>query len=92
MLVWLPINNNNYIAAELALQMKYLYGDVCYASIDIENDLNYPKNSGRLIFYDRKNYKAAIADRFVKIGNGRMIKKVRNFNYILRVDFENKFI
>lgn len=72
--------------------MKNLYGDVCYASIDIEGDLNYPKNSGRLIFYNSVNYKAAIADRFVVIGNGRISKTVRNFNYISRVDFENKII
>ena len=50
-------------AIELAIIMDRLYGSVCYAGIDTDPELKYPKGAGRVAFrfvYKSAVYKSAI--------------------------------
>jgi cytoplasmic polyadenylation element-binding protein len=66
-------------AVELALIMDRLYGGVCYAGIDIDPELKYPKGAGRVAFSNQQSYIAAISARFVQLQHGDIDKRVWNY-------------
>ena len=47
---------------ELAMIMDRLYGGVCYAGIDTDPELKYPKGAGRVAFSNQQSYIAAISE------------------------------
>ena len=61
---------------ELALIMDRLYGGVCYAGIDIDPELKYPKGAGRVAVSNQQSYIAAISARFVQLQHGDIDKRV----------------
>ena len=61
---------------ELALIMDRLYGGVCYAGIDTDPELKYPKGAGRVAFSNQQSYIAAISARFVQLQHGDIDKRV----------------
>jgi hypothetical protein len=61
---------------ELAMIMDRLYGGVCYAGIDTDPELKYPKGAGRVAFSNQQSYIAAISARFVQLQHGDIDKKV----------------
>ena len=65
------------LKAELALAMERLYGGVCYAGIDTDPELKYPKGAGRVSFSNQQSYIAAISARFVQLQLGDIDKRVR---------------
>ena len=62
--------------------MDRLYGGVCYAGIDTDPELKYPKGAGRVAFSNQQSYIAAISARFVQLQHGEIDKRVRNKVYI----------
>jgi len=60
----------------LALIMGRLYGGVCYAGIDTDPELRYPKGAGRVAFSSQQSYIAAISARFVQLQHGDIDKRV----------------
>lgn len=70
-------------AAELAMIMDRLYGGVCYAGIDVDPDLRYPKGAGRVAFSNQQSYIAAISARFIQLKHGEIDKKVEVKPYVL---------
>lgn len=64
---------------ELAMIMDRLYGGVCYAGIDTDPELKYPKGAGRVAFSNQQSYIAAISARFVQLQHGDIDKRVRIF-------------
>lgn len=66
-----------YCAVELAMIMDRLYGGVCYAGIDTDPELKYPKGAGRVAFSNQQSYIAAISARFVQLQHGDIDKRVR---------------
>lgn len=69
---------------ELATIMDRLYGGVCYAGIDTDPELKYPKGAGRVAFSNQQSYIAAISARFVQLQHGDIDKRV---SYFLRKIF-----
>ena len=71
---------NNFITfvnlVELAMIMDRLYGGVCYAGIDTDPELKYPKGAGRVAFSNQQSYIAAISARFVQLQYGDIDKRV----------------
>ena len=65
-----------YISVELAMIMDRLYGGVCYAGIDTDPELKYPKGAGRVAFSNQQSYIAAISARFVQLQHGEIDKRV----------------
>lgn len=65
-----------YFSVELAMIMDRLYGGVCYAGIDVDPDLKYPKGAGRVAFSNQQSYIAAISARFVQLQHGDIDKRV----------------
>lgn len=63
-------------AVELAMIMDRLYGGVCYAGIDTDPELKYPKGAGRVAFSNQQSYIAAISARFVQLQHGDIDKRV----------------
>lgn len=63
-------------AVELAMIMDRLYGGVCYAGIDTDPELKYPKGAGRVAFASQQSYIAAISARFVQLQHGDIDKRV----------------
>lgn len=63
-------------AVELAMIMDRLYGGVCYAGIDTDPELKYPKGAGRVAFSNQQSYIAAISARFVQLQHGEIDKRV----------------
>lgn len=61
---------------ELAMMMDRLYGGVCYAGIDTDPELKYPKGAGRVAFSNQQSYIAAISARFVQLQHGDIDKRV----------------
>ena len=59
--------------------MDRLYGGVCYAGIDTDPELKYPKGAGRVAFSNQQSYIAAISARFVQLQHGEIDKRVRPF-------------
>ena len=58
--------------------MDRLYGGVCYAGIDTDPELKYPKGAGRVAFSNQQSYIAAISARFVQLQHGEIDKRVRS--------------
>ncbi|CAM4989311.1 unnamed protein product, partial [Rotaria socialis] len=52
-----------------------LYGGVCYAGIDTDPELKYPKGAGRVAFSNQQSYIAAISARFVQLQHGEIDKR-----------------
>ena len=65
-----------FLAVELAMIMDRLYGGVCYAGIDTDPELKYPKGAGRVAFSNQQSYIAAISARFVQLQHGDIDKRV----------------
>ena len=70
-----------FIAVELAMIMDRLYGGVCYAGIDTDPELKYPKGAGRVAFSNQQSYIAAISARFVQLQHGEIDKRVSQQPY-----------
>ncbi|KAK3610414.1 hypothetical protein CHS0354_016593 [Potamilus streckersoni] len=70
-------------AVELAMIMDRLYGGVCYAGIDTDPELKYPKGAGRVAFSSQQSYIAAISARFVQLQHGEIDKRVEVKPYVL---------
>lgn len=70
-------------ASELAEFMNRMYGGVCYAGIDTDPDLKYPKGAGRVAFSNRESYLRAIAQRFVKFEHADFEKRVEIKPFVL---------
>lgn len=70
-------------AVELAMIMDRLYGGVCYAGIDTDPELKYPKGAGRVAFSNQQSYIAAISARFVQLQYGDIDKRVEVKPYVL---------
>ncbi|KAK6635322.1 p21-activated kinase 1 [Polyplax serrata] len=70
-------------AVELATIMHRLYGGVCYAGIDTDPELKYPKGAGRVAFSNQQSYIAAISARFVQLQHGDIDKRVEVKPYVL---------
>lgn len=68
------------LLVELAMIMDRLYGGVCYAGIDTDPELKYPKGAGRVAFSNQQSYIAAISARFVQLQHGEIDKRVRRFS------------
>ena len=63
-------------SVELAMIMDRFYGGVCYAGIDTDPELKYPKGAGRVAFSNQQSYIAAISARFVQLQHGEIDKRV----------------
>lgn len=70
-------------AVELAVVMNRLYGGVCYAGIDTDPELKYPKGAGRVAFSNQQSYIAAISARFVQLQHADIDKRVEVKPYVL---------
>lgn len=70
-------------AFELANIMSNLYGGVCYAGIDTDPDLKYPKGAGRVAFSNHESYLSAISARFVQLQHNEFEKRVEVKPYVL---------
>ena len=70
------------ISVELAMIMDRLYGGVCYAGIDTDPELKYPKGAGRVAFSNQQSYIAAISARFVQLQHGDIDKRVSAYVYL----------
>jgi cytoplasmic polyadenylation element-binding protein len=68
-------------AIELAMIMDRFYGGVCYAGIDTDPELKYPKGAGRVAFSNQQSYIAAISARFVQLQHGEIDKRVSFDDY-----------
>uniref|UniRef100_A0A914S3K3 RRM domain-containing protein n=1 Tax=Parascaris equorum TaxID=6256 RepID=A0A914S3K3_PAREQ len=62
-------------AGDLARLLERLYGCVCYAGIDIDPELKYPKGAARVTFATTAAFIAAITGRFVNIICGGITKR-----------------
>lgn len=60
--------------------MDRLYGGVCYAGIDTDPELKYPKGAGRVAFSNQQSYIAAISARFVQLQHNDIDKRVGGFS------------
>ena len=67
-----------FLTVELAMIMDRLYGGVCYAGIDTDPELKYPKGAGRVAFSNQQSYIAAISARFVQLQHNDIDKRVSN--------------
>lgn len=72
-------------AVELAMIMDRLYGGVCYAGIDTDPELKYPKGAGRVAFSNQQSYIAAISARFVQLQHNDIDKRVSGFAGVTRL-------
>lgn len=72
----LPDKPSSVSTVELAMIMDRLYGGVCYAGIDTDPELKYPKGAGRVAFSNQQSYIAAISARFVQLQHGEIDKRV----------------
>lgn len=79
-----------FISVELAMIMDRLYGGVCYAGIDTDPELKYPKGAGRVAFSNQQSYIAAISARFVQLQHGDIDKRVSDF-FSSQVCFDPNF-
>lgn len=74
-------------ASELANIMNNLYGGVCYAGIDTDPELKYPKGAGRVAFSSHQSYIAAISARYVHLHHSEIEKRVEVKPYVLDDQF-----
>jgi len=65
--------------------MDRLYGGVCYAGIDTDPELKYPKGAGRVAFSNQQSYIAAISARFVQLQHNDIDKRVSKITWDRRV-------
>lgn len=72
--------------------MDRLYGGVCYAGIDTDPELKYPKGAGRVAFSNQQSYIAAISARFVQLQHNDIDKRVSNCSGCKYYGKEMKFI
>ena len=72
--------------------MDRLYGGVCYAGIDTDPELKYPKGAGRVAFSNQQSYIAAISARFVQLQHNDIDKRVSNCSRYNCYGKEMKFI
>lgn len=77
------IDEINFISVELAMIMDRLYGGVCYAGIDTDPELKYPKGAGRVAFSNQQSYIAAISARFVQLQHGEIDKRVKYYSFVI---------
>ena len=70
-------------ACELADIFNSRYGNVCYAGIDCDPDLKYPKGAGRVTFSSRVSFMSAVSCRFLHVTYGDIDKKVEVKPYVL---------
>lgn len=56
--------------------MNKYYSGVCYAGIDVDPELKYPKGAGRVAFSNHTSYINAINNRFIQLKIGDIDKKV----------------
>ncbi|ESO04665.1 hypothetical protein HELRODRAFT_111676 [Helobdella robusta] len=70
-------------AVELATIIDRLYGGVCYAGIDTDPELKYPKGAGRVAFSNQQSYIAAVSARFVQLQHADIDKRVEVKPYVL---------
>lgn len=75
---------------ELAMIMDRLYGGVCYAGIDTDPELKYPKGAGRVAFSNQQSYIAAISARFVQLQHGEIDKRVSMRRVVLWIAFRKR--
>ena len=47
--------------------MDRMYGGVCYAGIDVDPEVKYPKGAGRVAFTEEKSFMDAISARYVQL-------------------------
>lgn len=73
------LSRPSVFAVELAMIMDRLYGGVCYAGIDTDPELKYPKGAGRVAFSNQQSYIAAISARFVQLQHNDIDKRVSEF-------------
>lgn len=66
--------------------MDRLYGGVCYAGIDTDPELKYPKGAGRVAFSNQQSYIAAISARFVQLQHGEIDKRVWFCLKVLKIE------
>lgn len=67
--------------------MDRLYGGVCYAGIDTDPELKYPKGAGRVAFSNQQSYIAAISARFVQLQHNDIDKRVSGFMLSFTISF-----
>ncbi|VDK43092.1 unnamed protein product [Anisakis simplex] len=70
-------------ASDLARVLEGLYGPVCYAGIDIDPELKYPKGAARVTFATTGAFISAISGRFVNVFCGGITKRVEIKPYIM---------
>ena len=70
-------------ACELADIFNSRYGNVCYAGIDCDPELKYPKGAGRVTFSSRVSFMTAVSCRFLKVTYEDINKKVEVKPYVL---------
>lgn len=70
-------------AIELASMMERLYGGVCYAGIDTDPELKYPKGAGRVAFSNLQSYIAAVSTHYVQLQYNDVEKRVEVKPYVL---------
>ena len=70
---------------ELAVIMNKYYSGVCYAGIDVDPELKYPKGAGRVAFSNHTSYINAINNRFIQLKIGDIDKKVGTY-YCAQLD------
>lgn len=69
--------------------MDRLYGGVCYAGIDTDPELKYPKGAGRVAFSNQQSYIAAISARFVQLQHGEIDKRVCDLRPLIFLNYNN---
>ncbi|XP_029657966.1 translational regulator orb2-like [Octopus sinensis] len=70
-------------SVELALLLNDQFGNVCYAGIDTDCELRYPKGAARVAFCQQSSYIAAISSRFAHLQLGDISKRVEIKPYVL---------
>lgn len=59
------------------------YKNVCYAGIDADLELKYPKGAGRVVFSNRQSYISAISSRFFQLQLGDIDKRIEMKPFVL---------
>ena len=70
-------------ASELADIFNSSFGSVCYAGIDYDSELKYPKGSGRVTFFSRVSFTSAVSTHLFQMTYGDIDKKVEIKPYVL---------
>lgn len=72
-------------ASEIAEAMTSLYGQVCYAGLDIDHELRYPKNYARVTFVSMHSFLAAVKNRYASFFSAGLnaAKKVEVKPYVM---------